>query len=77
MSSSLERALLCERLGWRILPHELDEVELEKLLGPLHELHVYRTFQTYARDMKLLDEEQVELVASVEQMRDLTPGPSP
>ena len=61
---------MCERLSWRILPHELDEVEVARLARPLNELYVYRAFQAYGRDINSLDAGQAELVAWVESMRE-------
>lgn len=71
LSSDLERALICERLKWRILPHELDEVDVEALRGPLEELVAYRTAQKYARDLDSMSDEELEFMAWIEQMRRL------
>jgi hypothetical protein len=68
MSSRLERALLCERVGWRILPHEMDDLPLE-LSRALHELATFRAYQQYARDLEKLTAEEAEIVGLVEKIR--------
>lgn len=70
ISSDLERALLCERLNWQVLPHELDDLEVERLARPLYELYVYRAYQAYGRDINSLDKSQAELVAWVEGLKE-------
>lgn len=62
---------MCERLNWQVLPHELDEVEVARLARPLNELHVYRTFQAYGRDIKSLDAGQAELISWVEKLKEM------
>lgn len=66
----MERALICERLDWQVMPWELDDLELREVRGSLYEMYIYRTFQTYAKDMTKLDEAALELVAWVEGMRE-------
>jgi hypothetical protein len=67
--SRIERILLCERLAWRLLPWELDEIDLEALDGALNELWVYKVFAKYAADMKTLSAHEAELVGQVETWR--------
>jgi hypothetical protein len=53
-----------------VLPWELDEVDLRELRGALYEAYVYRVFAQYGRDMGMLSEEEVELAAWVEELRE-------
>jgi len=69
MPAELERALICERLNWRILPWEIDDLELEKVRTPLYLLNVYRLFSAYGKDINAVSEDSADLVAMVEKMR--------
>jgi len=53
------------------LPHELDEMDLDLLRGPLYELEVYRAFQIKARDLNALSAGQLDLVAWVDELKNI------
>jgi hypothetical protein len=65
MPWELERALICERIGWTRLPGELDEEAVEGLRGALSLLRVYRVFEAGNKDLKALGASDAELYAQV------------
>ncbi|MBN1535186.1 MAG: hypothetical protein JW908_00535 [Anaerolineales bacterium] len=61
--------MICERLGWRIMPWEMDDLDLEKVRTPMYLLDVYRLFSAYGKDIKVVDKDNADLVAWIEKMR--------
>ena len=66
----LERAFVCQRLNWQLLPDDLDEAGLE-LKHASESLFVFDTFRQYATDLERLTENQQQVIESVEGLRDL------
>lgn len=69
MPAELERALLCERLNWTRLPHELDEADVNALKVPLYLLSVYRVQEKADTDLKKLEGWEVDMVQWLERWR--------
>lgn len=70
----LERAFICERVDWAIMPEQLDDVAVRGMKRGIEALAIYRAFKTKARDLKHLTEADIEIVNRVEKLRDIMAG---
>lgn len=68
MPWELEQALICDRLGWSKLPHELEEVPTN-LVRVFHLLDIYRAHQAANEDLEKLSQRGLELYAEVQELR--------
>lgn len=68
------RVSLCQRIGWRLLPHELDDLEPAVIRTPLLEYEIFETFVVAGEDLKKLSPAQVELYDSILRIMDGTIG---
>lgn len=60
--------LVCDRLGWRRLPHELEDTPTE-LIRIFHVLDVFRAHQAANEDLEKLSPRGLELYAEVQELR--------
>lgn len=64
----LERALICDRMGWTRLPDELDESSIE-LVQAFQFLDTFRAYQTANEDLEKLSKRGLEIYAAVQELR--------
>ena len=69
MPSILERALISRRLGWKYLPEDLLDCDVE-LGQALHALAIYETMLTAGTDLTKLNEQESRIFNSILDMRD-------
>ncbi len=69
MPWELEAGLICERLGWSRLPHELEEAPTD-LVRVFHLLDVFRAHQVANEDLEKLSPRGLELYAEVQRLRE-------
>lgn len=65
----LERTILSERLNWRILPHEMEEMDPSDIKWPLYLLRVFRAAQVLGTDLERATEEMMEIQQHIEDLR--------
>lgn len=68
------RVSLCQRIGWRYLPHELDDIDPAVLRTPLLEYDIFETFAIAGEDLKKLTPGQIEMYDSIMELMDDAKG---
>lgn len=64
----LERALLCRRLDWKIMPDQLDGMGTD-LKRSLQAVTIFDAFQRYGQDINSLTEDDAGIVAAIDKVR--------
>jgi hypothetical protein len=67
--SILERAQICERMDWKLLPEDLLECDIE-LRSALEALTIYEAMQQRSRDLKKMTPGQMKIADYVDLLRD-------
>ena len=67
----MDRALICRGVDWKILPWEMDDLDVSEVRIPLTLLRVYDIFQKYAKDLDNLTEQEAEVIGSIERLREI------
>ncbi len=65
-----ERALVSRAYDFRILPFEMDELDVHAVRAPLRLLFLHDAYLKKGKDLKLLSPEEVETIGELERLKD-------
>lgn len=66
----LERAFICQRTDWKVLPDDLDEQGTRSVKQAMEVLAIYDAFKQYGEDLTKVSAGQERIISLVEDLRD-------
>lgn len=65
---------MCQKYGWRILPWEMDDLDVNDVEAPWLLRTIAEVMHKAGTDLKSLDEQEQEVVAAIFRLRDRLEG---